>query len=179
MFCSADRQSVLVRVATLVMSILWLYLPSVMARPGSVEASPLPPAIDATWLNQATCEVSIVFPCLNENSGVRDCVQDAGARLVAAGISGEVIVCDNGSNDGSELAAARAGARVVNESYRGYGSALRTGIRAARGEYIVILDADGSYDLGALGPMVNALRMGADLVMGNRFKGNVAAGAMP
>jgi glycosyltransferase involved in cell wall biosynthesis len=139
----------------------------------------LPQSLDATWLDQATCEVSIVFPCLNEASGVGDCVQDATARLTSAGISGEVIVCDNGSHDGSELAAARAGARVVTESYRGYGSALRTGIRAAQGEYIVILDADGSYDLGALGPMVAALRAGADLVMGNRFQGRVAAGAMP
>jgi glycosyltransferase involved in cell wall biosynthesis len=106
-------------------------------------------------------------------------VHDAAARLADAGILGEVIVCDNGSSDGSERAAGQAGARVVNEAYRGYGSALRTGIRAARGEYIVILDADGSYDLAALAPIVAELRAGADLVMGNRFAGHLAVGAMP
>jgi glycosyltransferase involved in cell wall biosynthesis len=144
-----------------------------------VETSPLGHSVDATWLAQATCEVSIVFPCLNEASGVAACVQDAVAQLVSAGIAGEVIVCDNGSTDGSEKAAVRAGARVIHEPNRGYGSALRAGIRAARGEYIVILDADGSYDLSMLGPMAEALRGGADLVMGNRFEGQLAPGAMP
>jgi len=106
-------------------------------------------------------------------------VQDALAQLTSAGIAGEVVVCDNGSTDGSDIAAARAGARVVHEPARGYGSALRTGIRAARGESIVMLDADGSYDLGAIRLMVQALRAGADLVMGNRFTGHLAPGAMP
>ena len=123
----------------------WIYLASVVARSRTVETSSLRQSVDATWLDQATCEVSIVFPCLNEESGVGECVKDADARLTRAGIAGEVIVCDNGSSDGSETAAARAGARVVHEPSRGYGSALRTGIRAAQGEYIVILDADGSY----------------------------------
>jgi glycosyltransferase involved in cell wall biosynthesis len=145
----------------------------------AIEPSSFRQAVDANWLDQATCEVSIVFPCLNEESGVAECVQDALAQLGRAGISGEVIVSDNGSTDGSEAVAARAGARVVHESYRGYGSALRTGIRAARGEYIVMLDADGSYDLGAIDAMVRALRSGADLVMGNRFRGRLAPGAMP
>jgi glycosyltransferase involved in cell wall biosynthesis len=150
-----------------------------VSRPKIVETSSLRQSVDATWLGQATCEVSIVFPCLNEESGVGECVADAAAQLTRAAIVGEVIVCDNGSNDGSERAAARAGARVVHEPSRGYGSALRTGIRAAQGQFIVILDADGSYDLGAIQAMVQALRAGSDLVMGNRFRGRLAPGAMP
>lgn len=141
--------------------------------------SSLPSHVDQAWLDGAACEVSIVFPCLNEASSVADCVHNSTEQLEGAGIYGEVIVCDNGSEDGSGLEAARAGARVVRESTRGYGSALRTGIRAARGEYIVMLDADGSYDLGAIAPMVAALRAGADLVMGNRFRGRLAPGSMP
>jgi glycosyltransferase involved in cell wall biosynthesis len=141
--------------------------------------SPLPLQVDQAWLDGAACEVSVVFPCLNEASSVGGCVENSTDQLARAAISGEVIVCDNGSRDGSELEAARAGARVVREGARGYGSALRTGIRAAQGEYIVILDSDGSYDLGAIAPMVAALRAGADLVMGNRFRGKLAAGAMP
>jgi glycosyltransferase involved in cell wall biosynthesis len=135
--------------------------------------------VDPAWLDQATCEVSVVFPCLNEAAVVGDCVHDALDRLSSADISGEIIVSDNGSTDGSEAVAAGAGARVIHEPGRGYGSALRTGIRAAQGEYIVMLDADGSYDLGAITLMVQALRMGADLVMGNRFRGRLAPGAMP
>jgi glycosyltransferase involved in cell wall biosynthesis len=145
----------------------------------TVESRSARQIVDTAWLQQATCEVSIVFPCLNEAAGVADCVQDALGRLAEAGIVGEVIVCDNGSSDGSDLVAAGAGARVVHEPLRGYGSALRTGIRAAQGEYIVMLDADGSYDLGAIKAMVEALRAGADLVMGNRFRGRLAPGAMP
>jgi glycosyltransferase involved in cell wall biosynthesis len=141
--------------------------------------SSLPSHVDQAWLDGAACEVSIVFPCLDEASSVGDCVENSTEQLQRAGITGEVIVCDNGSQDGSEVEAARAGARVVHESTRGYGSALRTGIRAAQGEYIVMLDADGSYDLGAIAPMVAALRAGADLVMGNRFQGHLAPGAMP
>jgi glycosyltransferase involved in cell wall biosynthesis len=151
----------------------------VATRPRTAEASSSRQIVDATWLQQATCEISIVLPCLNEASGVAECVEDALGRMAAAGISGEVIVADNGSSDGSDVVAARAGARVVHEPARGYGSALRTGIRAARGKYIVMLDADGSYDLGAIRLMVQALRSGADLVMGNRFKGHLAPGAMP
>ncbi len=150
-----------------------------VTRPKAVEASSLRQAIDVSWLEQTTCEVSIVLPCLNEESGVAYCVQDALAQLARAGISGEVVVCDNDSTDRSQTVAARAGARVVWEPNRGYGSALRTGIRAAQGEYIVMLDADGSYDLGAIGAMVDALRSGADIVIGNRFRGQLAPGAMP
>lgn len=135
--------------------------------------------IEGTWLDQATCEVSIILPCLNEAEAIGDCVQDALRKLDESGIRGEVVVCDNGSIDGSEIEAARRGARIVYEPLRGYGSALRTGIRAAQGEYIVMLDADGSYDLRAIPPMVAALRNGADLVVGNRFTGRLAPGAMP
>jgi glycosyltransferase involved in cell wall biosynthesis len=134
---------------------------------------------EVAWLDQATCEVSIVFPCLNEAQGVADCVREARRHLEAAGIQGEVVVCDNGSTDDSELRASQAGARIVHEERRGYGSALRTGIRAAQGEYILMLDADGSYDLHAIPRMIAALRGGADLVMGNRFRGTMAPGAMP
>lgn len=107
------------------------------------------------------------------------CVRNALDCLEQSGLQGEVIVCDNGSTDGSDLVARSCGARVVHESARGYGAALRAGIRAAHGEYIVMLDADGSYDLGAIGPMIEALRAGVDLVMGNRFTGRLADGAMP
>jgi glycosyltransferase involved in cell wall biosynthesis len=123
--------------------------------------------------------VSVVLPCLNEAEGVAESVQEARRQLEMAGIHGEVVVCDNGSSDDSEFRAAQAGARIVHEERRGYGSALRTGIRAAQGEYIVMLDADGSYDLRALPKMITALRSGADLVMGDRFRGDLADGAMP
>ncbi|MBV9580249.1 MAG: glycosyltransferase family 2 protein [Chloroflexi bacterium] len=139
----------------------------------------LPSHVDQHWLEAAACEVSIVLPCLNEAPSVGECVTGSLEQLACAGISGEVVVCDNGSQDGSEFQATRAGARVVHETKRGYGSALRSGIRAAQGEYIVMLDADGSYDLAAIAPMVAALRAGADLVMGNRFQGHLAPGAMP
>lgn len=143
------------------------------------ELTSVPPHVDPAWLHEAACEVSIVFPCLNEAACVGACVQNAADQLARQGIVGEVVVCDNGSTDGSELEAARAGARVVQESTRGYGSALRSAIRAARGEYIIMLDADGSYDVGCISAMVAALRGGADLVMGNRFRGHMAPGAMP
>ncbi|MBV8715974.1 MAG: glycosyltransferase family 2 protein [Chloroflexi bacterium] len=141
--------------------------------------SALPPYLDPAWLDGAGCEVSIVFPCLNEAASVGSCVSSSIEELERASIAGEIVVCDNGSRDDSEFEAARAGARVVHESARGYGSALRAGIRAAQGEFIVMLDADGSYDLNAIAPMVAALRAGADLVMGNRFRGHLAPGAMP
>jgi glycosyltransferase involved in cell wall biosynthesis len=125
------------------------------------------------------CELSIVFPCLNEAASIGGCVREALARLLQLGIRGEIVVCDNGSTDGSALVAAQAGARVVHQERRGYGAALMGAIRAAEGDYLVMLDGDGSYDLAALRPMVEALRNGADLVMGNRFRGRLAPGAMP
>jgi glycosyltransferase involved in cell wall biosynthesis len=119
------------------------------------------------------------MPCLNEAATVADCVRQARDALAKYAITGEVIVADNGSTDGSRELAAAAGARVVPVSMRGYGSALLTGIASARGEYVVMGDADGSYDFMAIAAFLAKLREGYDLVMGNRFKGGVAEGAMP
>jgi len=124
-------------------------------------------------------ELSIVMPCLNEAPTVADCVKQARAALAKYGIDGEIVVADNGSTDGSRELAAAAGARVVPVPQRGYGSALLTGIASARGEYVVMGDADGSYDFFAIDAFLAKLREGYDLVMGNRFRGGVAAGAMP
>ena len=124
-------------------------------------------------------ELTIVMPCLNEAETVAICVRKAVQFIADSGISGEVLVADNGSTDGSRQLAADAGARVVPVAERGYGSALMGGILAARGEYVIMGDADDSYDFTNLMPFVEELRKGADLVMGNRFKGGIAPGAMP
>jgi glycosyltransferase involved in cell wall biosynthesis len=124
-------------------------------------------------------ELSIVMPCLNEAATVADCVTQARRALEKYGISGEVIVADNGSTDGSRELAAAAGARVVPVPMRGYGSALLSGIASAQGEYVVMGDADGTYDFMAIDRFLAKLQEGNDLVMGNRFKGGVAPGAMP
>jgi glycosyltransferase involved in cell wall biosynthesis len=123
--------------------------------------------------------LSIVMPCLNEAQTIARCVEKANSWLRRKKVSGEVIVADNGSSDGSSLLAAEAGARVVSVPEKGYGSALLGGIAAARGQFIIMGDADESYDFGALGPMFEALNKGYELVMGNRFKGGVLPGAMP
>lgn len=119
------------------------------------------------------------MPCLNEARTIAGCVNEALGALAAHGIAGEVLVADNGSTDGSQEIAARAGARVVPVATKGYGNALRGGIAAARGRYILMGDADGSYDFSHLPRFVERLRAGADLVMGNRFLGGIAPGAMP
>src|SRR6201995_1387509 len=119
------------------------------------------------------------MPCLNEAETVATCVRKAAAFIADNGISGEVVVADNGSTDGSQQLAADAGARVVPIAERGYGNALMGGIVAARGEYVIMGDADDSYDFTNLMPFITQLRQGADLVMGNRFKGGIAPGAMP
>ena len=124
-------------------------------------------------------ELTIVMPCLNESETLETCVRQARAFLDGAGIAGEVLVADNGSTDGSQELAERAGARVVHVPEKGYGAALMGGIEAARGTYVAMGDADDSYDFGTLGPFVERLRAGADLVMGNRFQGGIAPGAMP
>jgi hypothetical protein len=124
-------------------------------------------------------EVSVVMPCLNEARTVGRCVDKARTALDALGIVGEVVVADNGSSDGSRDIAREHGARVVEVSRKGYGSALQAGIGAARGAYVIMGDADDSYDFSRLGPFVERLRAGDDLVMGNRFKGGIRPGAMP
>jgi len=124
-------------------------------------------------------ELTILMPCLNEAETLATCVAKARAYLERSGVAGEVLVADNGSTDGSVGIAERAGARVVHETRKGYGSALRAGIAAAHGRYVIMGDADDSYDFTALDPFVAALRSGAELVMGNRFKGGIAPQAMP
>jgi glycosyltransferase involved in cell wall biosynthesis len=124
-------------------------------------------------------EFSIVMPCLNEAETLATCIQKAQRSLAANNVSGEIIIADNGSDDGSQEIAAGLGARVVNIKARGYGNALMGGIAAARGQYVIMGDADDSYDFASLGPFIDKLREGYDLVMGNRFLGGIKAGAMP
>ncbi len=124
-------------------------------------------------------ELSIVLPCLNEERTVGECVMQALGFLRNSGVAGEVIVADNGSADCSRDLAAKSGARVVCVEEKGYGSAVRGGIDAALGTYVIMADADQSYDLAHLMPFVDKLRAGYDLVMGNRFRGGIRTGAMP
>jgi glycosyltransferase involved in cell wall biosynthesis len=124
-------------------------------------------------------ELSIVMPCLNEAQTVGTCVKKAFAYLDMHKMRGEVIVADNGSTDGSQAIALALGARVLRVESRGYGNALRAGIAAARGTFVVMGDSDDSYDFSALQPFVEQLREGYDLVLGNRFQGGIAPGAMP
>ena len=124
-------------------------------------------------------ELSIVMPCLNEAATVGICVQKAIAALERHGIRGEVIIADNGSTDGSQQIALDCGARLVPVERRGYGSALQSGIAAARGQFVLMGDADDTYDFSQLDEFVAKLREGFDLVMGNRFRGKILPGAMP
>jgi glycosyltransferase involved in cell wall biosynthesis len=119
------------------------------------------------------------MPCLNEAETLGTCIAKAKDSLERHGIAGEIVVADNGSTDGSREIAAEMGARVVPVRQRGYGSALRGGIEAARGRFIIMGDADDSYDFSDLVPFVSKLREGYDLVMGNRFRGGIRPGAMP
>ncbi len=123
-------------------------------------------------------ELSVVMPCLNERETVGGCVRKALASLRKAGINGEVIVSDNGSTDGSVEIAESEGARVVHVADKGYGNALKGGILAAHGTYVLMADTDDSHDLDHLDPFIDKLRSGYDLVMGNRFKGGIEPGAM-
>jgi glycosyltransferase involved in cell wall biosynthesis len=124
-------------------------------------------------------ELSVVMPCLNERNTVALCVRKAIAALSTAGITGEIIVADNGSTDGSIELARAAGARVVHIKEKGYGSALKGGILASHGEYVLMADSDDSYNFGHAGRFVEQLRAGSDLVMGNRFQGGISDRAMP
>jgi glycosyltransferase involved in cell wall biosynthesis len=124
-------------------------------------------------------ELSIVMPCLNEARALPSCLQKAQDFLSRHRIEGEIIVADNGSADGSAEIARKAGARVVEVTEKGYGAALAGGIAAAAGRFVIMGDADDSYDFTALMPILEKLRAGYDLVVGNRFKGGIAKGAMP
>ena len=124
-------------------------------------------------------ELSIVMPCLDEAETLAVCVDKAQGYLRRSGVVGEVIVADNGSTDGSQDIARAHGARVVDVPAKGYGSALMGGIEAARGDFVIMGDADDSYDFSRLDPFVERLRAGDELVMGNRFQGGIADGAMP
>ncbi|MEJ6394207.1 glycosyltransferase family 2 protein [Gymnodinialimonas sp. 2305UL16-5] len=124
-------------------------------------------------------ELTILMPCLNEAETIEVCVRKAMRYLDESGIDGEVVIADNGSTDGSQAMAEALGARVVHVPMRGYGAALIAGIDAARGTYVIMGDSDDSYDFSRLDAFVDELRNGADLVMGNRFRGGIARGAMP
>jgi len=127
----------------------------------------------------AACELTILMPCLDEAETIGVCVAKARRFLERSGIAGEILVADNGSTDGAQAIARRLGARVVDIAERGYGAALIGGIHAARGTYVIMGDSDDSYDFAALDLFVARLRAGYALVVGNRFQGGIARGAMP
>ncbi|MDO9095754.1 MAG: glycosyltransferase family 2 protein [Rubrivivax sp.] len=124
-------------------------------------------------------ELTILMPCLNEVRTLPACISKARCFLERSGVSGEILIADNGSTDGSQALAAQLGARVLAVPHRGYGAALIAGIEAARGRFVIFGDSDDSYDFSRLDAFVAELRSGAQLVMGNRFKGGVMPGAMP
>lgn len=126
-----------------------------------------------------TLDLSVVMPCLNESRTLAACIRKAQSAMKRLGVRGEVIVADNGSTDGSQSLAEELSARVVPIKERGYGSALRGGIAAARGKFVIMGDSDDSYDFAQLGDFLAKLNEGYDLVMGNRFLGGIRRGAMP
>ena len=126
-----------------------------------------------------TATLALLMPCLNEARTLGVCIQRAFQLVETLGLSGEVIVADNGSTDGSQAIAEAAGARVVPVATRGYGAASMAGIAAARARYVIMADADGTYDFMDGAAMLARLQAGADMVVGNRFKGGIAKGAMP
>ncbi|MBM3824492.1 MAG: glycosyltransferase family 2 protein [Verrucomicrobia bacterium] len=129
--------------------------------------------------DQAPVELTVLMPCLNEVRTVAVCVRKALDFLKRHGLEGEVLLADNGSTDGSIELARESGARIIQVASRGYGSALLAGIKAARGKFVIMGDADDSYDFSALAPFLERLRDGNTLVVGNRFRGGIAPGAMP
>src|SRR5580692_11228937 len=137
------------------------------------------PAVTVLAAAPEGLELTILMPCLNEAETIEVCVAKAVGYLRRTGITGEVLIADNGSDDGSQALAEATGARVVAVPEKGYGAALIGGIGAARGRFVIMGDADDSYDFENLDGMVDHLRAGADLVMGNRFQGGIAPGAMP
>lgn len=124
-------------------------------------------------------ELTVLMPCLNEAETVGSCVQKALDYVSRSGLRGEVLVADNGSTDGSQEIARRLGARVIEVPLRGYGAAIRAGIESSRGRWVIIGDADDSYDFSSLDAFVCELRRGSDVVIGNRFRGGIEPGAMP
>ena len=124
-------------------------------------------------------ELSVVIPCLNEAETLSACIEKVIQAFRACRVAGEIVVADNGSSDGSATIATRLGARVVCVKNKGYGSALRGGIAAARGKYVITVDADGSHDVAQIPVLLAKLQEGYDLVLGNRFTGQVEPGAMP
>jgi glycosyltransferase involved in cell wall biosynthesis len=127
----------------------------------------------------SSCELTVLMPCLNEAETLARCIVKARRYIEGNGIDGEVLVADNGSTDGSQAIARAHGASVIDVREKGYGAALMAGIRAARGRFVIMGDSDDSYDFSNLGSFLTKLRDGCDLVMGNRFKGEIKPGAMP
>jgi len=128
---------------------------------------------------ESPCELTVLMPCLNEAETLAICIKKAQGYMARRGITGEVLIADNGSTDGSRAIAEGLGARVVAVAEKGYGSALLGGIEAAKGRYVIQGDADDSYDFSDLDNFIEKLREGYTLVMGNRFKGGIKPGAMP
>ena len=128
---------------------------------------------------EKSLDISVMMACLNEAKTVGLCVEKAVQALKQLGLQGEVLVVDNGSTDGSVEIAKGKGARVVSEAQRGYGYACRKGFREARGRFLVMGDADGTYDFSLIGPLIEPLKNGTDLVIGSRLKGHMLPGAMP
>lgn len=126
-----------------------------------------------------SCELTILMPCLNESETLTACIEEANQFIRQQGIDAEILIADNGSADGSQDIARKLNARVVDVPEKGYGAALIAGIAAARGKFVVMGDSDNSYDFGDAAGMLQALRAGSDLVMGNRFAGGIQPGAMP
>jgi len=142
-------------------------------------SSPAPPVSGRRDADATAIELTIVMPCLNEAETLAACITKARSFFDRSGVKGEIVIADNGSTDGSQQIAIGLGARVVDVPVRGYGAALAAGIDAARGRFVVMGDSDDSYDFSRLDAYVEKLRDGFELVMGNRFKGGIAPGAMP
>lgn len=128
---------------------------------------------------QCPIEFSVVMPCLNEAETLETCIRKAQKAFRELRISGEVVIADNGSTDGSREIVLQMGARLVDVKEKGYGAALLGGVAEAHGKFVIMGDADDSYDFSSLAPFIDKLRSGYDLVMGNRFKGGIKSGAMP
>lgn len=142
-------------------------------------SSPAPPVSGRRDTDATAIELTIVMPCLNEAETLAACIIKARSFFDRSSVKGEIVIADNGSTDGSQQIAIGLGARIVDVPVRGYGAALAAGIDAARGRFVVMGDSDDSYDFSHLDAYVEKLRDGFELVMGNRFKGGIAPGAMP